>query len=95
MQLRTYLGDGGLSAYKDALSEDVKDRPSEASEILLAEMDNLRALRDKAHDTCIALWERDGASSVWEKSRHLLRPFQEAIDAVDNLYDRSIVLMCD
>lgn len=55
-------------------------------------MDTLRELRDKARDACVRIWEREGATKIWENSRRLLRPFQEALDIVDNLYDRSVDL---
>lgn len=92
-QLETYLGPGGLTAFGAALAEEVhQDNSLDASDKLLDEMETLRDLRDRARDICVRIWERDGATKIWEKSRQCLRPFQEALDIVDNLYDRTLSL---
>lgn len=93
VQLETYLGPAGLTAFGDALAEEVhQDDSLDASDKLIGEMETLRDLRDRARDICVRIWERDGATKIWEKSRQCLRPFQEALDVVDNLYDRTLSL---
>ena len=85
-QLNTYLGDGGINSYTDALSKEVLSVTElDPLETLLAEMDHLRGLRDRASDASVRIWEREGATATWENSRELMRPFQLALDAVDKL----------
>ena len=90
-QLETFLWPGGVTAYVAALAEDIHhDDSLNASDRLLDEMETLRDLRDRSRDICVRIWERDGATKIWEQSRQYLRPFQEALDLVDNLYDQTL-----